>query len=220
MRFPRRHSRRRVARIIELGSQDSAFRNSKFAGHRQPPNGSAILIRLPCRAVACLGSRTGINARMMRILFRLLPCLAIVFAAGCSTFDQRFAAASKTPAKNGQSVRAYAGRWTSASHPGSGGNLRCILSQVSASDFRADFHATWHGFASEHTVVLQTKSAAHGKSGVRDFEGTSRLRTPIGAGTYSCKGTVDFRAMRAAYDATYDRGTFELSRVASRDAER
>ena len=156
---------------------------------------------------------------MMHILHRLLPCLAIVFAAGCSTFDQRFAEASSMPVKNGQFTGAYAGKWVSGSHPGSGGNLRCILSQVSDADYRADFHATWHCFASGHTVVLQTKSA-RGKSGVRDFEGTSTLRTPIGAGIYSCKGTVDFRTMRAGYDATYDRGTFALSRVASREAKR
>ena len=153
---------------------------------------------------------------MIRIFLRLLPCLAICLAAGCSTFEKRFAEAATAPVKSGQPAGAYAGRWTSAGHSGGGGNLRCILSRVNASDYRADFHATWHGLSSEHSVVLHTKRAAHGSSGVREFAGTSQLHTPIGAGTYTCQGTMDTRTMRACYDATYDRGTFEISRVAPR----
>lgn len=158
---------------------------------------------------------------MMRNLFRLLPCLLIFFAAGCSTYEKRFVEASNAPAKSGQFAGAYSGRWMSSKSPGSGGRLRCILSPVNASDYLADFHATWHGFSSEHTVVLHTKAAAsRGKSGSRDFEGTSKLHTPIGAGTYMCKGTLSFREMRADYDATYDRGTMELARLAPGSAGR
>ncbi len=140
----------------------------------------------------------------------------MLMLAGCSTFEKRFAAASQVPAKSGHFAGAYAGKWTSASHPGGGGNLRCILSQVNTTDFRADFHATWHGFSSEHSVVLHSEPGAHGKFGIREFAGTSKLHTPIGAGTYMCKGKMDLRAMRACYDATYDRGTFEMSRVTPR----
>jgi hypothetical protein len=153
---------------------------------------------------------------MMRIIFRLLPCLAILITAGCSTYDRRFAEAERTPVKAGQFAGAYSGKWTSSR--AGGGNLRCILTAVNASDCLADFHATWHGFASEHTVLLHTKPVARKKSGgsARNFEGTSKLRTIIGSGTYSCKGTMDSRTMRASYDATYDRGTFELSRSAAK----
>jgi hypothetical protein len=51
------------------------------------------------------------------------------------------------------------------------------------------------------------------KKGARDFAGTSALHTIIGAGTYSCMGTMGTRTMRACYDATYDKGTFEMTRV-------
>ncbi len=156
---------------------------------------------------------------MIRILLRLLPCLAIPILSGCSSFEKRFAEASQTPAKGGQFAGVYVGKWMSAQHPGSGGNLRCILSHVNASGYLADFHATWHGFSSEHSVVLHTKPASHG-TGVREFAGTSELHTPIGAGTYTCKGTMDTRTMRACYDATYDRGTFEMSRVTAQGAGR
>jgi hypothetical protein len=160
---------------------------------------------------------------MIRILLRLLPSIAIVFAAGCSTYEKRFAEASTThgPAKIGSFAGAYSGKWMSSSHPGGGGNLRCILSPINGSDYRADFHATWHGLSSEHVVVVHTKPAVpRGKSGARDFEGTSRLHTPIGAGTYKCQGRMDPGTMRACYDATYDKGTFELSRVVAREAKR
>ncbi len=157
----------------------------------------------------------GIFPIMNRILFRLLPCFAILLTAGCSTssYNKRFAEAAAKAAKAGHFEGAYSGKWTSSR--AGGGNLRCILTAVNASDYLADFHATWHGFASEHTVPLHTKPA-HKKSGARDFEGTSELHTIIGAGTYSCKGTMDQRTMRASYDATYDRGTFQLSRAAAK----
>ena len=51
---------------------------------------------------------------------------------------------------------------------------------------------------------------------MRDFKGTSELRTIIGSGTYRCEGTMDGKRMRADYDATYDKGTFDLSRVATK----
>ncbi len=172
------------------------------------------------RSVACANGSRGNNDGMMRHLIRLLPCLLVVFVTGCSTYGKRFAEASKIPAKPGHFAGAYSGRWMSAKSPGSGGNLRCILSPVNASDYRADFHATWHGFASEHSVVIHTKPSARGKAGSRDFEGTSKVRTPIGAGTYTCRGTLSFREMLAGYDATYDRGTFELVRIAPGSAGR
>ena len=145
---------------------------------------------------------------------RAVFCLSLALIAGCSSYDKRFAEASRGDVKGVLCDGAYSGRWTSASHPGGGGNLRCILTKVNGSDFRADFHATWHGMSSSHSVVLHTKPAARKKSGVRDFEGTCKLSTIIGAGIYMCKGTMDNGTMRACYDATYDRGTFEMTRVA------
>ena len=171
---------------------------------------------------------------MIRLVLRLLPCLAILLTAGCSTYDKRFTSASRSDVKHRPHEGAYSGKWTSASHPGGGGNLRCILTQVNGTDFLADFHATWHAFSSEHKVVLHTKPATRRKAGrqlcddgesfsgkgARDFEGTSELRTIIGAGTYSCKGTMDNRTLRACYDATYDKGAFQLTRIVSPETHR
>ena len=157
----------------------------------------------------------------MKNLLRTIFCLALALVAGCSGFEKHFAAASRSDVKRLLHEGAYSGRWTSASHPGGGGNLRCILTKVNGTDtgFRADFHATWHGMSSTHSVVLHTKPAARKRSGAVDFEGTSRLQTIIGAGTYMCKGTMDNRVIRACYDATCDRGTFEMTRVPLHSAQ-
>ncbi len=154
----------------------------------------------------------------MTHFFRAALCLSLAFVAGCSSYGRRFSEASRMDVKRLLYEGAYSGRWTSASHPGGGGDLRCILSKLNGSDpdFRADFHATWHGMSSGHSVVLHTKPVGRQKGGTVEFAGTSKLQTIIGAGTYMCKGTMDNRTIRACYDATYDRGTFEMTRVTTK----
>ncbi len=163
----------------------------------------------------------GIDRAMTRtFLLRFLPCLALVLLAGCSTYNQRFAQASRADVHRLVHEGAYAGRWWSAQNSVWGGKLRCILTKVEMPvgarggqpAYRAEFHATWHGLSSTHSVVLQMKPSAR-KKGALDFEGTSALHTIIGAGTYSCKGTLAGGVMRACYDSTYDKGTFEMAGV-------
>jgi len=154
----------------------------------------------------------------MQHVSRILVVLAAVVLAGCSSFDRRFAAASRVRAKDDPCAGAYAGKWSSSQHPGGGGELRCIVTAASSTerrggrDYRADFHARWHGFSSEHSIVLHTKPSRKGR-GVRDFSGTSEIRMFIGSGTYRCEGAMDGDQMRACYDATYDKGTFDLMRA-------
>ena len=164
----------------------------------------------------------------MMHFFRAALCLSLALVAGCSSYNQRFAYSARSDVKHLVHGGAYAGRWTSAKNSAWGGDLRCILTKLENpgcgrgdhSPYRADFHAKWHGLSSKHSVVLQTKPAARKKTGgALDFEGTSALHTIIGAGTYSCKGTMDNRAMRACYDATYDKGTFEMTRVTAKTAK-
>jgi len=138
--------------------------------------------------------------------------IAITFAA-CSNFDSRFARESHAVRKNDAYSGTYEGRWTSSSHPGTGGKLWCILSRQGESEYLAQFKATWHGiFSSTHAVALRTKRAS-AKSGEVTFAGTAAIKMFVGAGTYRCEGRMDGRQMRACYDATYDRGTFDLSRA-------
>lgn len=161
----------------------------------------------------------------MKNLLRTVFCICWALIAGCSSYDKRFETASKLegPAKTAPYAGAYSGRWASARNSAWGGELRCILTPIAASDFRADFHAKWHGLSSTHSVVLHTKPEAREemigfRAGERSFEGTSTLHTIIGSGTYSCQGLLhqDGSAARmdACYDATYDKGTFQLTRAA------
>ncbi len=157
----------------------------------------------------------GVIVLQMKNLLRAVFCVSLALVAGCSSYAKRFAAATDSDVKRQSLEGAYSGRWSSARNSAWGGNLRCILTKVSVADYRADFHATWHGFSSTHSVVLHTKPALRKgfEKGARDFAGTSALHTIIGAGTYSCMGTMGTRTMRACYDATYDKGTFEMTRV-------
>ncbi len=161
----------------------------------------------------------------MKNLLRTVLCLSLALVAGCSSYGKRFADASRADVNHLLHEGAYAGRWTSARNSAWGGDIRCIITKLENPDcgrgdhaaYRADFHAKWHGLSSKHSVVLQTKPAARKKSGgMLDFEGTSALHTIIGAGTYSCQGTMDNRTIRACYDASYDKGTFEMMRVQSK----
>ena len=159
----------------------------------------------------------------MMHFFRAALCLSLALVAGCSSYNKRFAYSARSDVKHLVHEGAYAGRWTSAANSAWGGDLRCILTKLENpgcgrgdhSPYRAEFHAKWHGLSSTHTVILQTNPGARRRTGggVLDFEGTSKLRTIIGAGTYMCKGTLGNDTMRACYDSTYDRGTFEMTRV-------
>jgi hypothetical protein len=150
---------------------------------------------------------------MNRNLVIVLALSAAGLFSACSSYDSRFARGVKTAAPGDRYSGTYAGEWTSSSHPGGGGKLWCILTKQSDATYLAEFKATWHGvFSSEHTVDLRTKRGRDGASS-RTFTGKAALNTPIGAGTYQCEGTMDGTRMRACYDATYDRGTFDLKRV-------
>jgi hypothetical protein len=154
----------------------------------------------------------------MQNSLRTLICVAAIALAGCSSFDRRFAEASRARPTDDPLAGAYSGKWSSSQHPGGGGDLRCIMTPLASAgtqagrDYRADFHATWHGLSSEHTVVLQTKPSRKGR-GTRNFTGTSKLSAVMGSGTYRCEGTVDGKRMHATYDASYDKGTFDMKRV-------
>jgi hypothetical protein len=151
---------------------------------------------------------------MNRYLLLLLATLAATLLPACSNYDSRFARGVQ-PAGHGDHLSGtYAGKWTSTSHPGGSGKLWCILKKQKNATCLADFKATWHGvFSSEQDVILHLRPGGGAGGRSQTFTGTAALKTPIGAGTYRCEGTMDGKRMRACYDATYDRGTFELERV-------
>ena len=154
--------------------------------------------RLAPRGRACEPARVSFH--------RLCLCLLALTLAACSSYESRwqqphFAAGGKNKFEG-----SYAGTWASTSHPGTGGNLWCIVTKKSGSAYLAEFKATWHGvFSSEHAVVLKM-------TGKGTFAGETEIKMWIGSGAYRCAGTMNGSALTASYDATYDRGTFALTR--------
>jgi hypothetical protein len=169
---------------------------------------------------ACAGNlQSDKNGAMTGNCLRILCGLMAMAAAACSNFGTRFARECRASGRGDPFAGAYLGRWESSSHPGTGGRLRCILEKAGGPAYAAEFEATWHGiFSSRHTVVLRTTPASRSTGRgpeARTFAGTATIRMFIGAGTYRCEGRMDGRRMRACYDATYDRGTFDMERVQS-----
>jgi hypothetical protein len=167
--------------------------------------------------VACVtATSSAMNFRMTRRFIQFACGLVGLALTACSNFDSRFAQGSNATRKGDGFAGTYEGKWTSSSHPGSGGKLWCILTKQRENEYLAEFKATWHGvFSSTHSVVLQGKSRpSKGRAApVLALAGTSEIRMFVGAGTYRCEGQTDGRRMQACYDATYDRGTFDLLRV-------
>ena len=153
----------------------------------------------------------------MKRPFLLIVCAVIPPAiAACSNYESKFAREASVTLRNNALAGAYEGTWTSSNHPGGGGKLWCILNQQGESDYLAEFKATWHGvFSSTHEVVLRTQRGKSRSAGTKalTFSGEAPIKMFIGAGTYQCEGRMDGRRIQARYDATYDRGNFELKRV-------
>ena len=157
---------------------------------------------------------------MIRPFLHTACALIAMALAACSNFESKFSRESRAARRDDPYSGTYEGKWISKSHPGGNGKLWCILSKQEKSEYLAEFKATWHGvFSSTHSVVLHTRPAV--KKGARPpvlgFDGTAAISMIIGSGTYQCEGRIDGRRLEASYDATYDRGTFELLRVPPAD---
>ena len=152
---------------------------------------------------------------------RLLLVLLCGALAACSSFDTKWRGA-----ENG--ATRWDGRWTSEKHHALGGalesgRLRCVLTEktvaaclftvprglppAAAHILHADFHANWLIFASNFTMTLAPE-----KNSLTDFRGTHDLPAIFG-GTYRYTVHISGDLLTARYDSSYDRGTFDLTRV-------
>ncbi len=164
--------------------------------------------------------------RFQAVIARLILSMAIVASGACSSFDAKWRAAEKAAGPNGPTR--WDGRWTSAKHRGKngaaeGGRLRAVLAEVrvatncspeksavkpgTRTDLRADFHANWLIFASSYSMTLKPVPGSP-----TEFRGTHELPAVFG-GTYRYTARRVGDRLNATYDSSYDRGTFELTRV-------
>ena len=153
---------------------------------------------------------------------RLLLVLLCGALAACSSFDAEWRAAADRTTAHGPTR--WDGRWTSEKHrtlrgEPSGGRLRCVLTEAATNCFpaksparpaqalRASFHANWKVFSSDYTMTLTPLSGSR-----TDFRGTHELPAIFG-GTYRYTAHIAGDRFTARYDSSYDRGTFDLTRV-------
>ncbi len=161
---------------------------------------------------------------MNRYLLRLSLALMAGLLTACSSFDVRW----NDAAGKGGATR-WDGRWASGTREetdGSphGGRLRCVLEPTAienkskASDphlrketprpLSAYFHANWLIFSGNYELDLKpVPGKPHAYSGTHDLP-------PMFGGTYRYAATITEDHFSACYSSSYDRGTFDLHRIA------
>ena len=148
------------------------------------------------------------------MISRALLALICGALGACASFDAQWQAAGS--AAPGAGVTRWEGRWESAAHKVrsgamDGGRLRAVLTRTPAAPghpLRADFRAHWKSFATSYTLTLTPVPGSR-----TDFRGTHELPAIFG-GTYRYTARIRGDHCTARYDSSYDRGTFNLRRVA------
>ncbi len=103
----------------------------------------------------------------------------------------------------------WLGRWVSEANQHTG-QLRCVLTVLDSSRYRAVFHATyWKWLSASYAVTLEARQT----EGKTCLEGEIDLGRLAG-GLYHYAGEATSTSFRCTYRCQYDQGRFELSRSA------
>jgi len=100
----------------------------------------------------------------------------------------------------------WTGQWYSEKHH-VGGRLRAVLSSPEAGKMDAFFEARWHGFTTAYPVTLDAKKQGTGFQ----IAGQKELKSWVGGGLYTYKGSLLPSEFEAQYGARNDAGTFQLT---------
>jgi len=100
----------------------------------------------------------------------------------------------------------WAGQWHSEKHH-AGGGLRAVLSPPEGGKMDAFFEARWHGFTTAYPVTLDAKKQGTGFL----VAGQKELKSCVGGGLYTYKGSLLPSKFEAQYTSRYDFGTFQLT---------
>lgn len=126
--------------------------------------------------------------------------IGLLLGGCCSPrFAREWRAASGDPARRWQ------GRWESQ-RPGVGGRLRAVVSEQADGHVRTYFEARWKCFVSAYPVSLEAKTIR----GVTHLRGSHFLKSCVGGGNYTYRGTLKPDAFRAEYESHHDSGVFLL----------
>jgi hypothetical protein len=148
----------------------------------------------------------------MNVLARFRWCAAAtsllaLLLCGCSVFNRDWKRASAQGIQPNSAEGPWEGRWISETN-GHSGNLRCLMTRVSDSEYRARFRATYANVLHfSYTVPLEMHSHFDGW----EFNGEANLGKLAG-GIYYYEGRVSPTNLFSTYRSKYDHGTFELQR--------
>jgi hypothetical protein len=137
-----------------------------------------------------------------------MVCVLVFVAAGCSSFNHDWRAASATV----NSTNDLAGRWQGSWHSdanGHSGKLKCVIAKQ-ADTYRAHFHANYLKVLSfSYSLDLHTERNAEGGF---QFTGSADLGT-LGGGQYEYKGHAEGTNFFSTYSSKYEHGMFQMRRV-------
>jgi hypothetical protein len=143
----------------------------------------------------------------------MTAALLLATVAGCSTYDDDWAAAPGAPAGEEALEGRWQGVWISDAN-GHTGDLRCLLSKKAEGGYEARYHATyswcWIPFTFEYAVPM---TAERGKDGEWRFKGEAELGCWVAGGHYTYEGTAKGSEFRSTYRSEEDRGVFEMKRA-------
>ena len=143
-----------------------------------------------------------------------LICLVLVCllpAAGCSSFNREWRAATARPLPASAIAGPWTGQWRSSVN-GHQGELRALFTPVNEETFHARFRARFWGIMSySYSLELTAEPVSPGQWRI---QGESDLGWLAG-GVFRCRGMASASFMQATFDSKRDRGTFILSRPTS-----
>jgi hypothetical protein len=132
---------------------------------------------------------------------------AFILLTGCSTFHRDWEQATHGTANTDSINGAWTGNWHSDVN-GHHGSLRCVVTQISPTTFRAHYRA--HFLKVFRYTYLATLNG-HETNGTYVLEGTANLGKLAG-GVYTYKGAATQTNFTSTYASKYDHGSYELKR--------
>lgn len=151
------------------------------------------------------GERLPVPVRRLGVF--LLVALS-AFQVGC--FSLGFNRAWRNAESESGGGTCWEGRWESQ-RPGTGGRLRAVVRPEADGHVRTYFEAHWKCFVGAYEVSLDAKKGTNQTL----LSGEHDLKSCVGGGLYTYRGTLSAEELRAEYHSHHDSGVFVLKPAAS-----
>ena len=147
---------------------------------------------------------SGTRSNPLRLISHMLAGL---FNSRTAFLEQwrKYEKSAKTP--DGPAGR-WVGEWISQSS-GHHGELKCVLSQVAPTVYRAYFYAKFSKFFRVGYVTDLNAAQVDGQTRLKGEQDLGALA----GGVYRCEGTATNSHFECRYSCKYDQGVFRLTRL-------